>query len=100
EWSRPGVAAPWKRHVQGLSWARHGRGAVHTRWWPRPLFGGLPSNAVGQRFCSRLLGLTGLPLRRSPTYSAGRPWPPELPTLATGSPRLTRAPASLSSASL
>src|SRR5690606_9780374 len=53
-----------------------------------------------QRRCSQLDGSMGWPLRRSSKYSAGCPWPPELPTLATASPRETRSPTSRSRASL
>src|SRR3546814_10001350 len=53
-----------------------------------------------QRRRSQLRGSTGLPLLRSSKYRAGRPWPPELPTVAIGSPARTQSPPSLSRASL
>src|SRR5690606_7434052 len=56
--------------------------------------------AAVQRFCSQALGSTGLPSRRSSKYSAARPWPPEVPTVDTASPRRTRSPGPLSRLSL
>ena len=47
---------------------------------------------------SQVFGFTGWPLRRSSKYSAGRPWPPELPTVATASPRLHRVAGILAAA--
>ena len=41
-------------------------------------------------FLSQVSGFTGSPLRRSSKYRPGGPAPPELPTLATGSPLLTQ----------